>query len=76
MSENNKVKKSDKVKIELKLKRRHPLNTMRLGRHSIINDFREYELDEKEVKYLKSEGGLHWFIDRKSFEALQAKKVK
>ena len=53
------------MKVELKLKRYHPANSMRLGRHIITNQFQLFELNEKEQKSLKDTCGKHWFVERK-----------
>jgi len=68
--------KDKEIKIELKLKRPHPAKKMRLGRHTIINEFREYSLNEKEAAYLLTKGGLYWFIDKSSYNKMQKAKKK
>ena len=47
--------------VELKLSRKHPANSMRLGRHEIGIVFSAYDLNDSEQKELESNGGLHWF---------------
>ena len=54
-------KKEKLVKMELKLKKRHPNNKMRLGKHFVTNVFSEFELSEDEVKELGSVGCKAWF---------------
>ena len=49
------------MKVELKLKQRHPANKMKLGRHTITNRFKEFDLNEKELKELETKGPKHWF---------------
>lgn len=53
------------MKVELKLKKRHPANRMRLGRHVITNAFKLFELNEQEQAELKSPCGVAWFQEKK-----------
>jgi hypothetical protein len=47
--------------MKLRLKRTHPHNRMRLGRHNVTSQLQEFELDDGEQKELKTAGGQHWF---------------
>ena len=53
------------MKVELKLKKRHPANRMRLGRHVITNVFQQFELNEAEQVELKGPCGQAWFQEKK-----------
>lgn len=60
----------------LKLNRWHPNGFMRLGRHQVLqNEFKEFELNAKEAKYLETEGGKAWFLDEEDKEE-KAKPIK
>jgi len=74
MAETKNPKTKSPVKMQLKLRRPHPANTMKLGRHSITNVFAGYALNESEVKELQAKGGKHWFISKEDFEKEQAAK--
>ena len=49
------------MKVELKLKKRHPANRMRLGRHVITNAFQLFELNKQEQAELEGQCGQVWF---------------
>lgn len=73
MSEN----KAKTQKIELKLKKIHPRKSFRLGRHIILPTFKEFEMNEEEMKELSNAGCKAWVISKKEFEdAKKAKKKK
>jgi hypothetical protein len=67
-------KKEKIVEIELKLKKRHPRKSFRIGRHVVGVQFAAFEMNEAEMKELKGKGASAWLISKEDFEA--AKKAK
>ena len=61
-------------KVKLRLKRRHPRGKFQLGSHSVTSTPKVYELDEAEVKELKSDGCQHWLEEVKVAEKVKKKK--
>lgn len=51
-----------KLKVKMKLKKNHPNGVMHFGRHAIQREFKEFELNESEIKDLKNEGPKYWFM--------------
>jgi hypothetical protein len=47
--------------VELKLKKKHPKNEMRLGKHIVGMESKTFLLDEEEQKELAGEGPQFWF---------------
>lgn len=52
------------TKKSLKLKRRHPNNKIRLGRHLITAVKTDFYLNKKELEELESLGCQHWIDDK------------
>lgn len=73
MSEN---KKEKTVKVELKLRKRHPKRKMRLGSHVVTDKFSSFELNEAEQAELESKGGKAWFIEKKEAEKKKVEPAK
>ncbi len=67
-------KKEKLVKVSLKLRKRHPAKQFRLGSHVVGLTFKEFELNEKEVKELKTEGCRAWLISKKDYDEEMKKK--
>jgi len=67
-------KKEKLLKIELKLKKRHPKKSFRLGKHVVTPELKSFELNESEAKELESKGCQHWIISKQQIE--EAKKQK
>lgn len=63
-------------KIELKLRRRHPRKSFRLGKHIVGVSFQEFDLSEKEKKELEQKGPKHWLISKEEFEKSKKKPAK
>ena len=75
MSE-EKVKKEKKIKIELKLKKKHPKKQFRIG--SVVVKgyvYKQYELSEAEHKEFLSKGVQSWVVS-KEIEIEEKVKVK
>lgn len=62
------------VKIDLKLRKRHPRKSFRLGRHVVGFNFDSFELNEAEMKELGSKGCKAWIISKDELEALKKTK--
>lgn len=60
--------KEIKIKLMLRMGRKHPKGAMRLGRHLVTRKLAEYALNDSEVKELKATGGKHWFMSGKEFD--------
>lgn len=62
--EKPKAKKEDKKpegkEFTLKLKRPHPKNVMKLGRHAVTHLPQKFYLNEDEEKELSQKGPAHW----------------
>lgn len=63
-----------KMKMELKLRKRHPRKSFRLGRHVVEVGFKSFDLNDAEMKELEGAGCKHWVVSKKEFDA--SKKVK
>ena len=67
--------------IKIKLSKLHPHKKMQFGRHSILPEYQEIELNEDEVKDLKGKGPKAWFSYEqigkieKSVDKVASKKV-
>lgn len=72
----DKKEKLEKVKLMLRVGRKHPKGAMRLGRHLITRNLAEFELNKAEVKELNSTGGKHWFMDDKEYDEYKKEKEK
>ena len=55
------------MKVNLKLKKRHPRGEMRHGRHVVTGIFKEFDLNKEELESLKSVGPSFW-IESSSVE--------
>lgn len=67
------------MKIKLRLKKRHPRKSFRLGRHVVETGFKEFDLNESEEKELKSKGCQAWIMkegDKPTKKKTPAKKNK
>jgi len=69
-------KKIKSEKMELKLRKIHPRKSFRLGRHVILPAFKEFEMNEEEMKELKNAGCKAWIISKKEFEENKKAKAK
>lgn len=63
-------------KLKLKLKKGHPANKMRLGRHVITNVPTVFELNESEMNELKSTGGQAWFMSMSQLDEPKEKPAR
>jgi hypothetical protein len=54
------------MKIKIKLSRKHPNDAMAFGRFTVTPHDQEIELNDAEVKDLKSAGPKHWFTVSKA----------
>ena len=62
------------TKIELKLRKRHPKKAFRIGRHVVTPIFSAFEMNEAELKELKTKGCKAWLISKE--EASKKKTAK
>lgn len=62
------------MKLILKLKKRHPSNKIRLGKHMITHAADEYELSAEEMAELKTAGPQAWIMEVKKEVKKPAKK--
>ena len=49
------------MKYKINLSKPHPMGEMRFGRHTILSEVRTFDLNELEVKGIKTAGPLYWF---------------
>ena len=71
-----KEKKESAIRMELKLRKRHPHKSFRLGRHVVGVQFAEFDLNEAEAKELDNAGCKIWLISKKELEAAKKKKER
>lgn len=64
------------MKVELKLKKKHPRNCFKIGKHSIGTVFASYDLDETEMKELKTVGPQSWVEIKGKSKKAPAEKTK
>ena len=68
-------KKVNGTAISLKLKRKHPRNSFRVGGHVVTRVFQEFTMSKKEMKEIENKGCQHWVISKKDFEKAKAEKA-
>jgi len=63
------------TKVELKLRKRHPKKSFRIGGHVVGIKFDTYEMTDAELKELKSKGCVAWLISKEEFDTSKKKKA-
>jgi len=61
------------VVIELKLRKRHPKKSFRIGTHVVGINFAPFKMNEAEIKELKSVGCKTWLISKEEFNVSKKK---